>query len=74
MVVLGGRKVSKLQIKFEERMQESEAVFRCAYCRWKWKGVVAQGRVAAAEHRAKKHPEIQPKRRKRRGQWPKERG
>lgn len=56
------------QMQAEQRADEDArpVLTRCAFCSW-WvfDGTAAEGRVEAAGHRADKHPDIKPVRRRR---------
>lgn len=60
-----GRTGAELTRAHQEWADEQPVTELCAFCPWTYTGTAAQGRLQAAEHRAKQHPAATPTRRKR---------
>lgn len=61
-----GRAAADIQAAYRELMDAQPLITRCALCpRWQHVGTADQGRDAAAAHRAERHPDVVPVRRRR---------
>lgn len=60
-----GKPAADIQAAYRELMDAQPLVTKCAFCRWQHVGTADQGRDAAAAHRADRHPDVVPVRRRR---------
>jgi hypothetical protein len=54
----------RFRVKEEAAKDGAAMKTSCAFCNWSFEGPTVTARAKATEHREKKHPEIQPKRRR----------
>jgi hypothetical protein len=54
----GGKIISQDEANFEAWAIEQPNLTSCVFCPWTFKGTVAEGTIAFAEHRAAEHSDI----------------
>lgn len=62
----GSLTVSEAERRHEQWRDEQPVTTSCARCPWKFSGAAADARVAFKEHLAAEHPNLVPRRRRRR--------
>lgn len=61
----GGKTAAEMTAEHDAWRDEQPIVTLCGFCDWRFAGTAAEGRAAAAEHRAQEHPDAKPVRRRR---------